>query len=79
MFNASVGLLGISWMLPIWVVVTRILHGICIWRIMALLDISSCHGNHPGTPVSSTTNTERHDITEILLKVALNTIRPIEC
>jgi hypothetical protein len=29
----------------------------------------------PGTPVSSTTNTDRHDITEILLKVALNTIR----
>jgi hypothetical protein len=45
-FNASVGLLGISWMLPMWVVVTRILHGICIWRIMALLDISSCHGNY---------------------------------
>jgi hypothetical protein len=28
----------------------------------------------PGTPVSSTTKTDRHDITEILLKVALNTI-----
>ena len=27
----------------------------------------------PGTPVSSTTNTGRHDIAEILLKVALNT------
>jgi hypothetical protein len=27
----------------------------------------------PGTPVSSTTKTGRHDITEILLKVALNT------
>jgi hypothetical protein len=27
----------------------------------------------PGTPASSTTNTGRHDITEILLKVALNT------
>ena len=27
-----------------------------------------------GTPVSSTNKTERHDITEILLKVALNTI-----
>ena len=26
-----------------------------------------------GTPVSSTNKTERHDITEILLKVALNT------
>ena len=26
----------------------------------------------PGTPVSSTNKTDRHDITEILLKVALN-------
>jgi hypothetical protein len=28
----------------------------------------------PGTPVSSTIKTDRHDTTEILLKVALNTI-----
>jgi hypothetical protein len=28
-----------------------------------------------GPPVSSTNKTERHDITEILLKVALNTIK----
>jgi hypothetical protein len=28
----------------------------------------------PGTPVSSTNETDRHDITEILLNVALNTI-----
>jgi len=28
----------------------------------------------PCTPVSSTTKTDRHDIAEILLKVALNTI-----
>jgi hypothetical protein len=28
----------------------------------------------PGTPVSSTNKTDRHDITEILLKVELNTI-----
>ena len=28
----------------------------------------------PGTPVSSTNKSNRHDITEILLKVALNTI-----
>jgi hypothetical protein len=27
----------------------------------------------PGTPASSTTNTGRHDIAEILLKVAINT------
>jgi len=30
----------------------------------------------PGTLASSTTKTGRHDITEILLKVALNTINP---
>jgi hypothetical protein len=30
-----------------------------------------------GTPVSSTDKTYRHDMTEILLKVALNTIIPI--
>jgi hypothetical protein len=29
----------------------------------------------PGTPVSSTNKTDRHDIAEILLKVALNTIK----
>jgi hypothetical protein len=31
---------------------------------------------YPGTPVSSTNKTDHHDITEILLKVALNTITP---
>ena len=30
----------------------------------------------PGTPVSSTNKTDRHDIAEILLKVALDTIYP---
>jgi hypothetical protein len=29
----------------------------------------------PSTPASSTTKTGRHDIAEILLKVALNTIK----
>jgi hypothetical protein len=29
----------------------------------------------PGTPVSSTNKTDRNDTTEILLKVALNTIK----
>jgi hypothetical protein len=33
----------------------------------------------PGTPISSTNKTDRHDITEILLKVALNTIKPTNC
>jgi hypothetical protein len=31
----------------------------------------------PGTPVSSTNKTDRHAITEILLRVALNTINPV--
>jgi len=31
----------------------------------------------PGTPASSTTKTGRHDIAELLLKVALNTIKSI--
>ena len=30
-----------------------------------------------GTPVSSTNKTDRHDITEILFKVALNIIKPV--
>jgi hypothetical protein len=29
----------------------------------------------PGTPVSSTNKTDRHDLTEILLKVAINNIK----
>ena len=29
----------------------------------------------PGTPVSSTNKTDRHDITEVLCKMALNTIK----
>jgi hypothetical protein len=32
----------------------------------------------PGPPVSSTNKTEGHDIIEILLKVALNTIKPTQ-
>jgi hypothetical protein len=32
----------------------------------------------PSTPASSTTKTGRHDVAEILLKVALNTINQIK-
>jgi hypothetical protein len=32
----------------------------------------------PGTPVSSTNKTYQHDIVEILLKVALNTIKSLK-
>ena len=39
-------------------------------------DLWQVGGFFPGTPVSSTNKTDRHDITEILLKVALNNITP---
>jgi hypothetical protein len=35
-------------------------------------------GSSPGTPASSTNKTHGHDITKILLKVALNTITLIQ-
>jgi hypothetical protein len=42
-----------------------------------MIKITSCLPNgrwfSPGTPASSTTKTGRHDIAEILLKMALNT------
>jgi hypothetical protein len=53
-----------------------------LWR--GVLDITLCDKNlsvscdravvFPGTPVSSINKIDRHDIAEILLKVALNTI-----
>jgi hypothetical protein len=38
-------------------------------------DLPRAVGFSPGTPVSSTNKTDRQDITEIVLKVALNTIK----
>jgi hypothetical protein len=37
-------------------------------------DLQQVGSFFPGTPVSSTNKTDHHNITEILLKVALNTI-----
>jgi hypothetical protein len=37
-------------------------------------DLQQVGGFFPGTPVSSINKTDHNDITEILLKVALNTI-----
>jgi hypothetical protein len=37
-------------------------------------DLRQIGGFSPGPPVSSTNKTDRQDITEILLKVTLNTI-----
>jgi hypothetical protein len=40
--------------------------------------LAHCRWFSPGTTASSTTKTGRHDIAEILLKVALNTINQIK-
>ena len=40
-------------------------------------DLRQVDGFSPSIPVSSTNKTDRHDITEILSKVALNTKLPI--
>jgi hypothetical protein len=46
---------------------------LCVYQLLA-------HGGwlSTGTPASSTTKTGRHDIAEILLKVALSTINQIK-
>ena len=46
------------------------------WCTDKTLCYKVCHLLSPGTPVSSTNKTDHHNITEILLKVALNTIKP---
>ena len=46
---------------------TTLCDKVCQW-------LATCRWFSPGTPVSSTNKTDRQDITEILLKVALNTI-----
>jgi len=40
---------------------------VCLW-------LAECRWFYPGTPVSSTNKTDRHDIIELLLKMTLNTI-----
>ena len=44
------------------------------WTVEDIMYHSAIQWFSPGTQVSSTNKTDRHDITEILLKVALNTI-----
>jgi hypothetical protein len=48
---------------------TTLCDKVCQW-------LDACQWFSPDPPVSSTNKTDRHDITEILLKVALNTIKP---
>jgi hypothetical protein len=40
----------------------------------SIIELATVQWFSPATPVSSTDKTDSHDITEILLKVALNTI-----
>ena len=49
---------------------TTLCDKVCQW-----LSLATGRWFPPGPPVSSTNKTDRHDITEILLKVALNTIK----
>ena len=50
----------------------------CLFVCKVYQCLATCWLFSPGTPVSSTNKTDLHDITEILLKVALNTIEPIK-
>jgi hypothetical protein len=59
-------------MLCVWISImarcTTLCDKICQW-------LATGQWFSPGPPVSSTNKTDRHDITEILLKVALNTMK----
>ena len=50
--------------------------GVQYYVIKFVNDLRQVVGFSPSTPVSSTNKTDYHDITEILLKVVLNTIKP---
>ena len=49
--------------------------GVQHYVIKFVSDLRQVGGFFPGTPVSSANKTDRHHITEILLKVVLNTIK----
>jgi len=55
--------------LPIRVRCTTLYDKVCQW-------LATGRWFSPGTPVSSTNKTDRHNIAEILLKMALSTIKP---
>ena len=59
--------LGVRILLKQCVLDTTISHKVCQW-------LAAGRWFSPGTPVSSINKTDRHDIAEILLKVALNTM-----
>ena len=52
------------------------MYSILHYMIKFVSDLRQVGGFFPGTPVSSTNKTDHHDITEIVLKVALNTTTP---
>jgi hypothetical protein len=56
---------------------SRRVHSIQHYVIKFLSDLSFATGRwfSPGTPISSTNKTDRHDIAEILLKMTLSTIK----
>jgi hypothetical protein len=60
------------------VVSSNTVHGEMYWiqqdMIKFVSDLRQVGGFFPGTPVSFKNKADRHNITEILLKVALNTI-----
>jgi len=61
--------------LKLWVqipLMARCIH----YAIKFVSDLQQVGGFFPGAPVSATNKTDRHDITEIVLKVTLSTINP---
>jgi len=79
-----------SWLCGSWIylICNRCLSSLMLWLRIPLMPRCTTLWNKvcqwlaagrwfsPGTPVSSTNKTDCHDITDILLKVALNTILP---
>ena len=61
-----------------YIVSLNLAHGevYCSYNIMFVSDLWQVGGFSVGTSVSSTNKTDRHDIVEIFLKLALNTINP---
>jgi hypothetical protein len=49
-----------------------------LWHVIKFVSHAAGRWFSTGTPVSTINKTDRHDITETLLKVALKTIPPIE-
>jgi hypothetical protein len=68
LFNHCLSPLMLWVRISIWTRCTTLCDKVCQW-------LATGWWFSPGPPVSSTNKTDRHDITELLLKVALNTIK----